>query len=191
MLTLITKCFGSEDIPTINKTDEAGKSTTIDLIAGQYNDQVALPPTPNSWAADPQNEVQIWIIKMEANARFTLPASKGKANRSLFFYKGSSMQLAEKSIQSKHGVELHSEEAVEIINGDSNGYFLLLQGKPINEPVAQYGPFVANTQEEIYAAMSVFQKTQFGGWPWPNSGPTLGKEVGRYAKYVDGSEEYR
>ncbi len=67
----------------------------------------------------------------------------------------------------------------------------MLQGRPINEPVAQYGPFVMNTQAEIQQAFADYQRTAFGGWPWPASDPVHPREQGRFAKHADGRVEQR
>ena len=64
------KMLWSEDIPNFSKKDNNGKEININLIAGTYDGQQALSPTPNSWAADPENLVQIWTIKMDSNAVF-------------------------------------------------------------------------------------------------------------------------
>jgi hypothetical protein len=66
---------------------------------------------------------------------------------------------------------------------------LLLQGRPIGQPVVQYGPFVMNSAAEIQRALRDYQRTGFGGWPWPADDPVHGASEGRFAKHADGRVE--
>ena len=182
------KMLWAEDIPVIKVKDAAGKLTVIDLVAGKYDGKKALTPTPDSWAADEANEIQIWKIKMEAGATFTIPKSTNEVNRSLFFYRGGAADIAGEHFKSGKGVDVVSTVDLEIVNGSEDGYFVLLQGKSIGEPVVQHGPFVANTAEEINEAIAEFRRTEFGGWPYDTSGPTHGASRGRFARFADGSE---
>jgi hypothetical protein len=86
-------------------------------------------------------------------------------------------------------VQVEPDLDVFIQNGDSDAGILVLQGKPINEPVMQYGPFVMNTKQEIYQAFEDYQKTQFGGWPWPRYDQVHDRKLGRFAKHADGKFE--
>ena len=92
-------------------------------------------------------------------------------------------------IPPSYGAELQPDVAVSLENGASESELLLLQGRPINEPVFQQGPFVMNTRQEIYETMLEYQRTQFGGWPWPSDEPVHAREEGRFARHPDGKIE--
>ena len=185
------KMLWAEDIPIRSERDEQGKKIEITIIAGQLNDTVALPPAPDSWAADPDNEVCIWIAKMEPEAQWVLPAASQPVSRTLYFFRGDSLTVAGTKISMNHAVELLSDEPLQLQNGEETGWFLILQGKPIDEMVVQYGPFVMNTRAEIQQAMVDYHRTQFGGWPWPRDDNVHPRNAGRFAKYDDGTEEQR
>jgi quercetin 2,3-dioxygenase len=185
------KMLWSEDIPVYKMTDPTGKLIVVNVIAGRIGNVTALSPAPDSWAADPENEVAIWTITMEPGSRWVMPEASSKVSRSLYFHLGSSISVNGTEVTSGHALELRADEAVTITNGDLPAQFLLLQGKPIPEPVVQYGPFVMNTQAEIQQAMNDYQRTEFGGWPWPRHDQVHPRSRGRFARHRDGSEEIR
>ena len=178
------KMLWNEDIPVYNQ-----EGVTLDLIAGEYAGSTALEPTPDSWAADPNNAVAVFTMKMEKGSSWTLPAVPEGVNASLYFYKGDKVQLDGQWLEQHAIIELNSGQALEINSPESPAYFLYLQGRPMNEPVVQYGPFVMNTEEEIRQAFDDFRRTEFGGWPWPEKEKSHGKDEGRFALHADGTEE--
>jgi redox-sensitive bicupin YhaK (pirin superfamily) len=181
----------NDTIPIINYLDNNKKTTSIKIIAGNIESIKAPSPAPNSWAANVDHEVAIWLIKMEPGAQWVLPLASEHINRSLYFYEGDTIEIGEQKFNTHHAFELYANKEVKLKNGSSDSSFLLLQGKPINEPVVQYGPFVMNTQSEIQLAMREYQQTQFGGWPWPSYEHVHSREKGRFAKFPDGKEEIR
>lgn len=62
-----------EDIPLYSHTDDNNNKTEVNVIAGSIEGEIAPPPAPNSWAADSDNEVAVWTIKMDANAIWNIP----------------------------------------------------------------------------------------------------------------------
>lgn len=181
----------SENIPVYETLDKAGRSVKIRIIAGRIGDLTAPPPAPDSWAADPDNEVAIWIMQLEDHAIWTIPAASPNVNRTLYCCKGSSVNIAGVEVAFGQAVELLPEQDVVLENGSGEGYFLMLQGRPINESIVQHGPFVMNTRAEIQQAFSDYQQTQFGGWPWPRYDMVHGSARGRFARYSDGREDIR
>ena len=88
-------------------------------------------------------------------------------------------------------IELRATADAEFLNGGQAAELLLLQAEPIGEPVAQYGPFVMNTQLEIQQAFADYRRTQFGGWPWDRADPVHPRDQGRFARHVGGRVETR
>jgi redox-sensitive bicupin YhaK (pirin superfamily) len=185
------KMLWAESIPIFKSTDLQGRTVAVTLIAGALGELSAPPPAPDSWAADPGTEVAIWIIDMDAGARWILPAASQPVNRTLYFFTGSALQVAGTAITAYQAVELHADQDILLETGQEPARLLLLQGRPIAEPVAQYGPFVMNTALEIQQAFNDYRQTQFGGWPWGRSDPVHARSMGRFARYADGKEEVR
>jgi redox-sensitive bicupin YhaK (pirin superfamily) len=178
-----------EGIPRLVETDASGLATEVTIVAGQLGDRRAPPPPPRSWAARPDTDVAIWTIAMAPGARWTLPASDPGSNRTLYFFRGTALTVGERPIPANHGVELRPGVAVPLHNGPEQSQLLLLQGRPIAEPVAQYGPFVMSSRAEIQQAFVDYQRTQFGGWPWPSDDPVHPRDEGRFARHADGRVE--
>lgn len=112
-------------------------------------------------------------------------------NRTIYFYEGHSLTVAEQSITKYSAVVLVPNVDVNLQAGDNDVSILVLQGKPIGETVIQYGPFVMNTKEEINQAFEDYHATQFGGWPWPKYDQVHPRDKKRFAKHADGSEEVK
>ena len=182
--------FWSQDIPRLLARDSDGRTTEVAVIAGLLQGAgKPLPPPPDSWAAQLDADVAIWTLRMEAGARWTLPAAGKATRRNLYFFKGQSVSIGGQEVQGPAAVELCADMAVELVNGSAVGEFLLLQGKPIGEPVVQYGPFVMNTQAEIAQTLADYQRTQFGNWSFDRDAPVHGRDPARFAVHPGGREE--
>ncbi len=94
-------------------------------------------------------------VALPAAAAFTqsLPAEH---NAFIYVFEGSASVDGETLGTHAAGV-LSSGESVQVTAGAEGARFLLLAGKPLGEPVVQYGPFVMNTREEIEQAIRDYQ----------------------------------
>ncbi len=185
------KMLWNDAIPELIEKDSEGKNIKINVIAGNLNNSKAPSPTPDSWAAIAENEVMILTVKLDANATWTLPKSNQTVNRNIYFYNGDVITIDNHIISNYHSIKVFSNQDITIKAGSEDCYLLILQGKPINEPVVQHGPFVMNTEQEIEDTFREYQRTQFGGWPWPNQEQTHPRENGRFALHADGTLEVK
>jgi len=178
-----------EQIPRRAFLDDQGRQTRVTVIAGRLADTNSPPPPPHSWASRADADVAIWSLQLAPNAVFSLPPTLATTVRTLYFFNGTSLSVGGERLNSHAAVRVQSDVQIRLENGTSESEILLLQGRPIGEPVAQHGPFVMNTRAEIQQAMIDYQHTRFGGWPWPSDDPVHAREEGRFAKHADGKVE--
>lgn len=180
----------NEQLPRETLQDPRGRKTEVTVIAGHLGAAAPLAPPPDSWAAQAEADVAIWTVRMDPDATWTLPAAKGHdTQRMLYFFKGESAMVAGQEVRGGHAIALQADMEVTLTAGKTVCEFLILQGKPIAEPVAQYGPFVMNTQQEIVQAMQDYRSTRFGDWRFKDEAPVHGEESRRFARYPDGKVE--
>ena len=152
-------------VPKVTEEDDAGRVTEITVVAGRLGDRTPLPPPPQSWASRPQSDVAIWTIRLEPGAKWTLPPAVAGSNRRLYFYRGAKLRVAGRDVAASHSIDVRPDVPVLLENGPEAAELLLLQGRPLREPVAKYGPFVMSTNAELRAGVRDYRRTGFGGWP--------------------------
>jgi hypothetical protein len=185
--------FWDDQIPRVTSGPEGGPQATVTVIAGPLG--AAEPPAapPASWASRAEADVAIWHIVLEPGATWTLPRAAGRETvRTLYVFDGTALGVAGHDgelgkdtgavVDSQADLGLSSPDGVEV---------LLLQGRPIGEPVARYGPFVMSTEAQIQEAFDDYRRTRFGGWPWADEDPVHPAERSRFARHADGRVEER
>jgi redox-sensitive bicupin YhaK (pirin superfamily) len=107
----------------------------------------------------------------------------------LYFFHGPALRVDGRRFDEHAAIVVRSNQAARLEAGEDVTELLMLQGRPIQEPVVQHGPFVMNTRAEIQQAMLDYQRSGFGGWPWPSDDPVHAREAGRFARHADGRIE--
>ena len=125
---------------------------SVNVIAGVFNN-VKGPASTYS----PVNLFDIKLVN-KAEVSISIPATH---NTAMLIVNGSAIVNGQEAPQ--HSFVLFENDGEEIaVTATQDAVLLLVSGEPINEPIASYGPFVMNTQEEIQEAIREFQSGKFG-----------------------------
>ena len=147
----------SESIPEV--TTDAG--VLVRVISGQsHGVQGAMHRPAKDYPTDP-----LYLdIHFSEQQTFTQNIPVGH-NAFVYVYRGS---LAVQSAQSAETVPLQRMAILSnggdgvVLQGQVGTRALLITGQPLHEPIAQYGPFVMNTREELMQAVEDFQAGRLG-----------------------------
>lgn len=138
----------SQEIPSYVTPD----GVSVRVIAGRSNGVEG--------AVSRENTEPLYLdIDLPGGSAFhaILPATH---NAFVCVYRGE-IDIRGKRLAEKRMAVLSNEGEGAILKAGSPARAILVAGRPLNEPVVQYGPFVMNTREEIYQALSDFREGRF------------------------------
>lgn len=131
---------------------EAAPGVTVSLVAGDI--EVNRHKIHGPIQAESTEPLYL-DVTMQPGSTFTLPI-KHSHNAFIYLFEGAA-EVADESLMINSASELSAGDAVTITTGQDTARMLILAGKPLNEPVAQYGPFVMNTMEEVEQAIQDYR----------------------------------
>ncbi len=172
--------------------DSLPRTAVATVVAGTLfpDAGTAPPPPPDSWASSTDSDLAIVTLRLSPGAPVELPPAASPATlRTLYFFAGDEVRIDDRSFVEPAAVQVESHLPITVEARRGECELLLLQGRPIGEPVVQHGPFVMNSREEIMQAFADYRRTAFGGWPFDRDDPVHGPEVRRFARHADGRIE--
>lgn len=179
----------SDTVPVVTFADSEGRKTEVKVVAGALEGAQPPQPPPDSWASRDESDVAVWTIKLEAGATWSAPPAAMGSNRVLYFFTGDDLTVGDRTVSPGHAIQVRADAPTPLRNGSAPAELLMLQGRPIGEPVVTHGPFVMNSPDEIRATIVDYQRGGFGDWKWGSDGPVHPRERGRFAIHADGREE--
>jgi redox-sensitive bicupin YhaK (pirin superfamily) len=140
--------YGSNAFPLIETPD-----CIIKVIIGQF-------ASKSSPIVDDITNVSFLDVQLKTGKRFEheLPAEN---NSFLYVFEGDGQLNGQKAPLNTLIALGTDDNTPDFTAGEQGARFIVISGKPINESIVQYGPFVMNTREEIEQAMRDYQSNSF------------------------------
>ncbi len=140
----------NEQIPVVDLAEQAG---TVRVIAGEFKDQKG--------PASTFSPVNLWDLRVKAGKAVNLTVPEGQT-ASLFVLSGKILLPSGETIGAAEIAMLERAGTELSFTVTEDAKLLFLGGEPLREPVIGYGPFVMNTQAEIYQAFADFEQGRMG-----------------------------
>jgi redox-sensitive bicupin YhaK (pirin superfamily) len=138
-----------DGIPVVDLPEASG---TLRVIAGEHG---AVRGPARTFT--PMN---VWDVRLAAGKHLELDVPEGWTT-AIVVLRGA-LRIGGETVGEARFALLGTEDTRVSLEADTDALFLVLNGAPIDEPIAGYGPFVMNTREEIQQAMRDYSSGRFG-----------------------------
>ena len=140
----------SSEIPTVELGEGAGQ---LRVIAGEFRGV--------NGPAKTFSPVHLYDLRLTAGHRTELTLSEG-FNTSVFVLRGQVVINGSHTVQEAELALFGQTGERVVLEAKEHATLLVLSGEPIHEPIARYGPFVMNTQEELVQAVNDYRAGRMG-----------------------------
>ena len=138
-----------ERVPLVHPADGVEVRVLAGELAGVVGPVEGIPTAP------------VYLdVSLQPGAQFTLSLPTGHRGFAYVFDGESALVGGEPLQRSELGV-LSEGEQLQLVGGERPSRLIVVAGKPLQEPVARYGPFVMNTPEQIHEAIADFRAGKF------------------------------
>jgi hypothetical protein len=173
----------SENIPVFEND-----SYKVTLYCGEYEGQSIYSPNEGSYAKA-ENSVRIMKVELQPGAVFKLDRVPADVNRNIFFVSGASADMDGTVVKPNLRFKMKQSVNTVITNGEEPAEFWILEGKPIDEKQARFGPVILKDLKEVRAGMDEIRIKEFQEWPWEIMDRTNPIDMGRELHRKDGTVE--
>jgi len=171
-----------DEIPVVEKD-----GVRVKVLCGEFMGESIESPSPLSWAKI-ENGVRILRMDMPAGTSITFgPAAEG-ANRNLYMVSGSAADVMGTKIMHNDRLKIDSQAEFTIINEGTDAVLWLLEGKPISQKMATFGPVTLGSVKEVREALDDIRKREYVDWPFDVIDKVHLEDTGRFIAYPDGTE---
>lgn len=137
-------------VPSVALPDADGR---VRVIAGEFSGAAG--------PASTRTPMNVLDIRLSSGERTELPLTDGWTSMLVALH-GPVLINDDRILRDAEGVRFTRDGSGLVIEANADATLLLLEGAPIDEPIAAYGPFVMNTDQEIRAAIEDFRAGRFG-----------------------------
>ena len=142
--------LNNKDLSKVELENNAG---SIDIIAGEYED--------HKGPAASFSPLSLFNVKLKKGKGTSFSFNENH-NTGLLIIKGSVTVNNSEKAPTNHFVLFKNKGTEFALRADEDAVVLVLSGEPIDEPIASYGPFVMNTNDEIRQTVDDFNSGKFG-----------------------------
>ena len=181
---------GENSVRTVWASDvkkASGDGWTAKVICGSFGGVSATSPGSLSWSHG-DNGVRIIRFSIDPGSELVIDPALDGAARNLYFVSGKDAVIMGVPVEAENRVKILENTDITVVNGDEPSVLWLLEGRPIGQKMASFGPVYLPTLKDVRAGLDEIRLNEYHEWPWGVIDRAQPVGTSRFIRYPDGTE---